>query len=126
MIINPVRRIWSNFSPNIRNAAKAVQKGSMPGASTPPSDAGAKDSPVDTMYGKIALAPIISIPAFNKDIPLGIKSYLSIKGAIIKVLGTSLKNRTSSTVKVVLTENLVATMKTAQIETVNKATTSPK
>ena len=126
MINNPVRHTLSNFSPNIKNAAKAVQKGSMPGASTPPSDAGAKDSPLDTMYGKIALAPIISIAAFNQDIPLGIKSYLIIKGAIIMVLGTSLKNKTSSTVKVVLTENLVATMKTAQIETVNKATITPK
>ena len=45
---------------------------------------------------------------------------------MIKVLGTSLKNKTSSTVKFVLTENLVATMKTAQIETVIKATITPK
>ena len=126
MTNNPILRMWSNFSPNIKKAANAVQKGSMPGASTPPSDAGANDSPLETMYGKIALAPIISIPAFNQDRPLGIKSYLIIKGAIIMVLGTSLKNKTSSTVKLVLTENLVATMKTAQIETVIKATITPK
>ena len=66
------------------------------------------------------------LKAFNQDKPLGIKSYLIIKGAIIIVLGTSLKNKTSSTVNVVLTENLVATMKTAQIETVIKATITPK
>ena len=45
---------------------------------------------------------------------------------MIRVLGTSLKNKTSSTVKLVLTENLVATIKTAQIETVIKATITPK
>ena len=98
----------------------------MPGARTPPSDAGAKDSPLDTIYGKIALAPIINIPALSQDSPLGIKSYLIIKGAIIKVLGTSLRIKTSSTVKLVLTENLVATINTAQMETVIKATRTPK
>ena len=75
---------------------------------------------------KCPIAPIISIPAFNQDRPLGIKSYLIIKGAMIRVLGTNLKNKTSSTVKLVLTENLVATIKTAQIETVIKATINPK
>jgi|TARA_B100001063_G_scaffold150653_1_gene140570 hypothetical protein len=98
----------------------------MPGARTPPSDAGANDNPLDTIYGKIALAPIISIPAFNQDRPLGIRSYLIIKGAIIMVLGTNLKNITSSTVKLVLTENLVATINTAQIETVSRAIRTPK